>query len=58
MHKIAEGEINATRRPTVLLSHTDEIEISEIAKDEADPPENHQDNGTTPPVNTQPSPLH
>ena len=42
----------------VLFSHTNELKILELADAETDPPENHQDNGTMPPVNTQPSPLH
>ena len=42
----------------MIFYHTDEIEIPELADADTDPPENHQDNGATPPVNTQTSPPH
>ena len=58
MHKVSEGELDTIAQPTVILSHTDEPEILELADDNTDPPENHQDNGATPPVNTQPSQPH
>ena len=58
MHKVAEGEIEAITRPTVLFYHTEKLEISDISYAETDPPENHQNNGATPPVNTQPYPPH
>ena len=58
MHKISEREINVITRPTVLFSHTDEIKIPELANAKTDPPENYQDNGATPPVNTQLSTPH
>ena len=40
----------------VLFSRIDELKIPELDNADTDPPENHQDNGATPPVNTQPSP--
>ena len=58
MHKVSEGDIDAISRPTVIFSHTDELEIPKLADDETDPPENHQDNSVTPLVNTHPSPPH
>ena len=56
MHKVLEVDINAITRPTVLFSYTGELKIMELANAENEPPENHQDNGVTPPVNTQPYP--
>ena len=58
MHKVAEGELIKIARPTMLFSRMDELKIPELDNDETDPPENHQDNGATLPVNTHPSPLH
>ena len=58
VHEVLEGELKAIARPTVLLSHTNELKIPEPAEAETDPPKNHQDNGAMPPVNTHPSPLH
>ena len=55
--EVSEGELDTIARPTVLLSHTDELEIPELADAETDPPENHQDNGATPLVNTHPPPA-
>ena len=57
MHKFLEGDIDAIKRPTVLFSHTDELEIPELANNETNLPQNLQYNGATSPVNTQPSPL-
>ena len=42
----------------MIFSYTDDLEIPELANAKTDPPENHQYNGSTPPVNTQPSPPH
>ena len=39
-----------------IIKHTGEIEITELDYDKTNPLENHQDNGNTPPVNTQPLP--
>ena len=36
----------------------DHLEIPELDNAETNPPENHQDNGATPPVNTKPYPPH
>ena len=54
MNKVSEGEINAIARPKVIFSHTDEIEITELADANTNPPKNIQDNGTRLPVNTEP----
>ena len=53
-----EGNIDAIAQLTVILSHTNELEIPELADDKTNPPENHKDNGATTPVNTQPPPSH
>ena len=58
IHEVLEGELDAITRPTVLFSHTNELEIPDLADAETDPPKNHQDNSATPPVNTQSSPPH
>ena len=42
----------------MLFSRIDEIEFLEIDDAETIRPENHQDNGSTPPVKPQPSPSH
>ena len=42
----------------MLFSRIGELEIPELDNSETNPPEDHQDNGSTPPVNTQPSPPH
>ena len=52
MHEVLEGELDVIARPTVLFSHREEIEITELADAETNLPENHQDNGAAPPVNT------
>ena len=54
MHEVAEGELVELARPTVLLSRIKELEIPELDDAKTDPPENHQDNGTTPLVKIQP----
>ena len=58
MHKVSEGDIDAIIQTTVLFYHTDEIVIPELADTKTDPPQNLQGNGTTPPVDTQPSSPH
>ena len=52
MHEVSEGELNVIAWPMVLFSNTDELKILELTDAETNPPENHQDNGNTPPVNT------
>ena len=42
----------------MIFSHTNKIEIPELANAETELPENHQDNSAMPPVNTRPSPPH
>ena len=39
-HKVLEVYIDAISRPTVIFSHTKEIEIPELADAETDPPKN------------------
>ena len=58
MHEVAEGKLFELARPTVILSCIEKLEISELDDAKTDPLESHQDNGATPPVNTQPSPLY
>ena len=45
MHKVSEGKINVISQPTMLFSHTNELEIPELVDAETDPPENLQDDG-------------
>ena len=52
MHTVLEGDINDITQPTVIFSHTYELEIPELANAETDPPKNLQENGAAPPVNT------
>ena len=42
----------------MLFSRIDKLKIPELDDTNTDPPENHQDNGSTLPVNTQPSLPH
>ena len=58
MHEILEGDINDIFQTTVLLSHTNMLEIPGLADAKTDPPEKLQDYGATPPINTQISPPH
>ena len=58
MHEVSEGKLVKLIQPTVLFSCIDELELPELENFETDPSENQQDNGATPPVNTQPSPPH
>ena len=58
MHEVAEGELVELAQTMVVFSHIDELEIIELDDVETEPPEKHQDNGSTPPVNTQPYPPH
>ena len=58
MHEVSEGELDAIARLTVILSHTNELKILELADAETNPPENHQYNGATPTFNAQPYPPH
>ena len=55
MHKVAKGELGDIAGPTVIFSHTNQLEILDLADAKTNLPENHQDNGATPPVNAQPS---
>ena len=58
MHDVSEGELGTIVRPEVLFYHTNELEIPELANAKTDLPENHQDNGATPLVDTQPFLLY
>ena len=58
IHEVAEGEVVKLARPTVIFSCINKLELLDIDNAETDPPENHQDNGAAPPVNTQTSPLY
>ena len=58
MHEVAEDYLVKLSQPMVLFSRIDDSELSELNNAETDPPENHQDNGATLPVNTHPSPPH
>ena len=58
MHELLEGELNTNARPTVIFSHTDELEIPELADAKINPPKKHQDNGATLIVNTHTSPPY
>ena len=58
MHEVAEGELVKLAQPTVLFSRIDELELPKFNDAKTNPPENQQDNGTMPSVNTQPYPPH
>ena len=55
MYQVLEGDLDPISQPTVILSHTNDLKIKELTNTETDPPYNHQDNGSTPPVSTQTS---
>ena len=57
MYEFLEGELDVIARLTVLFSRTNELKFTELANSETNLPENHQYNGTTPPVRTQHSPM-
>ena len=58
MQEFSEGEITEIFQPTVIFSHTDEIEIQELADVETNLPQNFQDNGAMSSVGTQPLSSH
>ena len=58
MYEVAESELVALTAPTVLFSCIESLELPELEDSENDLLENHQDNGATPPVNTQPYPTY
>ena len=58
MNEAAESKLVEITQPTVLFSRIDKLELREINYAETNPTENHQENGDTPPVNTQPYPPH
>ena len=58
MHEVAEGDLVKLAGPMVIFSRIDELKLPDLDNAKTDPPENHQDNGATPLVNTYPSPLH
>ena len=53
MHEVGEGDLYENTLLTVLLSHTKDPEIPELANAKTNLLEYHQDNGATPPVYTQ-----
>ena len=58
MHEVTDGDLVKLAQPTVIFSCIDKLEIIYLDDAKTDPPENHQDNGATLPVNTQTSPPH
>ena len=58
MHKVSEIEIDTIVQPSVLFSHTNELEIPMLANANTNLTKNLQDNGATTPVVTQTSLLH
>ena len=54
MYKVSEGEVGDIVWKTVILSHTNDLEILELADAETNPPKNLQCNGSTPLVGTDP----
>ena len=58
MYEVLVEEINSIVVSTVLFTHTNQIKITELADAKTDPTKNHQDNGTMPPLGTQPSSPH
>ena len=58
MHEVTEGKLIKIAQPKVLFSRIDKLKIPQLENSMTDPPENHQDNGATPPVKTQPYPPH
>ena len=58
MQEVLEREINTIDQPTVIFSYTNKLEIPALVDADTDPPENLQENGATPPVNTQLYPPH
>ena len=58
MHEVSEEDTNAIVRPMALFTQPDKIESTELADADATPPQNYQDNGAFPPIDTQSSLLH
>ena len=54
IHKVVEAKLVKLAQPTVFFSRMDGPKIIEFDDADNDLPENHQENGATPPVNTQP----
>ena len=52
MNEVAKGNLAAIKQTAVLFFHINELEIIELGNAKTNPPENHQDNGATLPVNT------
>ena len=52
IQEVSEGEINTIVQPMVFFSHTNELEIPELANADTDPTKNHQYNGASPPLIT------
>ena len=58
IHEVVESKLVKIEHPTVIFSHSDKLELPELNDAKTNPPENHQENGATPLVNTQTSPPH
>ena len=53
-HKVSEVYINSIVQPTSLFTQTDKLNTTKLANTETILTKNHQYNGTTPPLETQP----
>ena len=58
IHEVPEGGLVELAQPTVLFSCIDELKIPDLNDAKTNSLENHQENGATPPVNTQTYPPH
>ena len=52
MNEVSEGKFVELARPRLLISRINELEIPELENAKTNLPENRQDNGSTPLVNT------
>ena len=58
MHKVSLLDISDIFQPTMLFTHTNDLEIQELAHTNNNLAKNLQDNGATPQVGTHPSSPH
>ena len=58
MYEVADSELVELTQPMVLFSQIDKFKPPELVDSKTVPPENHQDNGNTPRIFTQPSTPH
>ena len=54
MHKVATVNTRKFYQPRELFTHTDEVDPTEIAKEDTTPAENHQGSGAISPIGIQP----